>query len=286
MPRIRTIKPEFWSSPGIESVSMEARLAFIAMWNWADDYGRGTCEPRELHGFVFPRDEQVGIADFRRMLGEIHRAFGVMFYAVDGRHYYEIPSWDRHQKIDKRSQGKHPPAEGAEEWEPASNLHKPFRAEPSAELSEPSALEIGTGEQGNRGSRNRGTEESAPSPREVIVAFDTAWTHWPKKVEKKASLEKFKQAVKKLPLPELVEHITVFGQRYAETTDRQFVPALDAWLNGERWTDELPEAPRRQSAPQRLTRADENALEFERVYGGDQHGGTRSVPALDTGFGS
>lgn len=283
MPRIRTIKPEFWSSPGIELVSMEARLAFIAMWNWADDYGRGTCEPRELHGFVFPRDEQLGIADFRRMLGEIRRAFGVKFYIVDGRRYYEIPSWDRHQKIDKRSNGKHPAADGADEWEPASDQQKPFPSEPSAEPSEPSALEIGTGEVG---SRNRGTGESAPSTRDIESAFDTAWAHWPKKVEKKASLAKFKIAAKRMPLEELVAHVTLFGDQYAATTDRQFVPALDAWLNGERWTDELPEAPGRQKAPQRLTRADENALEYERLYGGDQHAGTRSVPALDVGFGS
>ena len=40
MPRIRTIKPEFWDSPGTASASLRIRLLFIAMWNWADDHGR------------------------------------------------------------------------------------------------------------------------------------------------------------------------------------------------------------------------------------------------------
>ncbi len=89
----------------------------------------------------------------------------------------------------------------------------------------------------------------------------------------------------KLGTQELIQRVHVFGTAYAETTDRQFVPALDVWLRNERWTDELPRHPSR-TQPQRLTRADENALEFERLYGGDQHGGTRSVQALDAGFGS
>lgn len=118
MARIRTIKPEFWSSPAMAGMDPWARLLFVAMWNWADDSGRGTADPKTLAGFAFPKDEDISSADIRRMLGEIRRGFDVVFYEVGGRPYYCIPSWDRHQKIDKRSNPKHPaPIEGVP-WNP------------------------------------------------------------------------------------------------------------------------------------------------------------------------
>ncbi|MCW0996205.1 hypothetical protein, partial [Streptococcus anginosus] len=80
MPRIRSIKPEFWSSPSITSMGPWARLLYIAMWNWADDAGRGTYNPRELLGFAFPNDEEISVAEFRRIVAEIRRACAVDFY--------------------------------------------------------------------------------------------------------------------------------------------------------------------------------------------------------------
>ncbi len=274
--RIRSIKPEFWRSDDIASLDWETRLLFIGLWSYVDDNGVGRDEERLLRADLFPLedDPRETLATISRGLQELSRRGLILRYEVEKRRFLEIESWARHQRIDKPNKERYP----------RFDRDRGTLAEPSRDTRE--TLAPGTEEQGNRGTGDQGAGSSAPSPRDISSAFDAAWTHWPKKVEKKASLEKFKQAIKKLPLPELVEHITVFGQRYAETTDRQFVPALDAWLNGERWTDELPEAPRRQNAPQRLTRADENALEFERLYGGDQHGGTRSVQALDAGFGS
>lgn len=174
--RIRTIKPEFWSSPGHRGLDPWARLLFVAMWNWADDYGRGTASPKELAGFAFPEDEEISSADVRRMLGEIRRAFDVEFYEVGGRPYFWIPSWDKHQKIDKRSNAKYPAPEDGVPWNPdptspvetAPELRKQHLSEkpaevsvdpagPSAESAGSSALEIGTGEIGNRNRGNRST---------------------------------------------------------------------------------------------------------------------------------
>ncbi|MFD0887052.1 hypothetical protein ACFQ08_21100, partial [Streptosporangium algeriense] len=195
MPRIRTIKPEYWSSPGHRGLDPWSRLLYIAMWNWADDYGRGMANAKELGGFAFREDEDITPSDVRRMLGEIQRAFGVVFYEVGGRPYYAIPSWEDHQKIDRRSQPKYPAPEDGTPWDPDPASRTEHRsdlgesrtseesAEPSAELAEHSAepagvsaLEIGTGEQGNRGSRstsvlpvgqrtdrNARTRERAPS---------------------------------------------------------------------------------------------------------------------------
>jgi hypothetical protein len=169
--RIRTIKPEFWSSPGHKGRGPWVRLLYIAMWNWADDFGRGTASPKELGGFAFPEDENISPTDVRRMLGEIQRAYDVVFYEVAGRPYYFIPSWEKHQKIDRRSQPRYPAPEDGTPFDPdpprvpdATSDLREVRlsadlaggsadpAESTAEAAGVSALEVGTGDQGNRGS--------------------------------------------------------------------------------------------------------------------------------------
>jgi len=123
MPRIRTTKPEFWSSPGIETISPWARLLFIAMWNWADDAGRGTCQLRELQGFAFPFDEEedapevATMAGFKNTLAQVRDLFGVQFYKVGGRPYYAIPSWKRHQRNERTAQSKYPAPDKGEPWD-------------------------------------------------------------------------------------------------------------------------------------------------------------------------
>ena len=84
------------------------------------------------------------------------------------------------------------------------------------------------------------TSSPAPSVRVSEADFERAWAHWPKKVERKKSIEKFKQAAKQRGLESLIADIIRFGDAYAASVEKQFVPALNVWLNGERWTDELP----------------------------------------------
>lgn len=84
------------------------------------------------------------------------------------------------------------------------------------------------------------TSSPAPSVRVSEADFERAWAHWPKKVERKKSIEKFKQAAKQRGLETLIADIIRFGDAYAASVEKQFVPALNVWLNGERWTDELP----------------------------------------------
>jgi hypothetical protein len=84
------------------------------------------------------------------------------------------------------------------------------------------------------------SEVLSPSAREIESEFDVAWQSWPKKDKRKESLRSFIKAARSRPVSDLVADITRFGQAYAASTERQFVPALCVWLNGERWTDELP----------------------------------------------
>lgn len=168
MARIRTIKPEFWSSPGIETLEYRWRLLYIGLWQLADDFGRGSFNPREFLGFVFPADMSEDSAGIRRGCGELRRVFGVEFYSVGGRHFYAIPSWEKHQKVDRRTKAsKFPgPGEGVP-FDPVSDQPLSDVLDVSANIPAGSAGDtagsagvprnsgVGTGEQGNS---NKGVE--------------------------------------------------------------------------------------------------------------------------------
>ncbi|UIN31893.1 helix-turn-helix domain-containing protein [Microbacterium binotii] len=72
-------------------------------------------------------------------------------------------------------------------------------------------------------------------------AFDRAWKQWPKKVNRKAAFVAFTRAARSRSVSELEADVTRFGTAYARTaTDAQYVPHLSSWLDGERWTDDIP----------------------------------------------
>lgn len=97
------------------------------------------------------------------------------------------------------------------------------------------------------------TRASSPAPAVRVgeADFEKAWAHWPKKTERKKSLEKFRKVAADRGLETTIADVTRFGQAYARSTDKQFVPALVVWLNGERWTDELPGADTKPLNPER-----------------------------------
>lgn len=79
------------------------------------------------------------------------------------------------------------------------------------------------------------------SARDLEELFDWAYSKWPKKEKRKHSLDKFLLLSKKHDPNELATKIVTFADAYRESiSDPQFVPALVVWLNGERWTDDLP----------------------------------------------
>ncbi|MGP5484397.1 hypothetical protein ACTXMZ_15585 [Brachybacterium alimentarium] len=178
MARIRTIKPEFWDSPSVAAASPWARLLFIAMWNWADDYGRGTANLKELEGFAFPNDDAFtdgsgNTVQFRALIAEVAECFGVVLYEVEGRRYYAIPTWEEHQRNERRAkQSKHPdPPENPQVTGDSRNMHGISATGERKAEDPPNGSGPGTGEQGNRGTGEQGTSADAdtapPEPQPV-----------------------------------------------------------------------------------------------------------------------
>ena len=252
MARIRSIKPEFWRSPSTAAASPLARLLYIAMWNWCDDYGVGEWTPRELLGFAFPHDDEVTNAEFQCLCTEVATCFGTVFYVIDGRRFYYIPAWDKHQKNERRAVGKYPLPDDPNAYPDQAFSETAEKRGSSVHSHGDTASGTGNREQGNREQGNRGmvAERDRLGP-----LFDAAWDSWPKKVKREEARARFMAAAKAGVPESLACSIAMFGDAYAATTEKQFIPALASWIFQKRWTDELPTA---NASPVKVTAAQRN----------------------------
>lgn len=103
MARIRSIKPETWQSADFCDLSRDARLLYIASWNFADDTGRGDARPKQVKISAFPADDDIDVDRVKELLVELHTGeVGFTLYESDGKPYYHISekSWSN-QKIDR-----------------------------------------------------------------------------------------------------------------------------------------------------------------------------------------
>lgn len=95
MPRIRTIKPEFFTDEGLADVSIYARFIYPGLWCFADCEGRLEDRPRFLKSQLLPYDD----ADMDALLGELAVAGMIMRYEVDGVRLISIPNFLKHQRL-------------------------------------------------------------------------------------------------------------------------------------------------------------------------------------------
>ena len=111
MARIRTIKPEFWTSGQIMECSTNTRLLFIGLWNFADDKGRMTANPKKIRAQIFPSDE-LTVDHINMMLSELSKNDLITLYEVDNIEYLQIDGWSKHQRIDKPQPSRLPDIHG------------------------------------------------------------------------------------------------------------------------------------------------------------------------------
>ena len=104
MPRIRTIKPEFWHDSKILRISIPARLFFIGLWNFADDNGVVEADPLQLRAQIFPCDD----VDVGAPLDELEGVGLIQRFGSDGKQYAWVRNFRRHQKIDRPRKSNFP----------------------------------------------------------------------------------------------------------------------------------------------------------------------------------
>jgi len=98
MARIRTIKPEFFTSADIVDLTPLARLFYVSLWCEADREGRLNWNVKTLKMRYLPGDD----CDIEGLANELIAANLIYIYVVNGREYAEIPSFAHHQVINNR----------------------------------------------------------------------------------------------------------------------------------------------------------------------------------------
>jgi hypothetical protein len=209
--RIRTIKPEFFTSGDIVSLTPLARLFYVSMWCEADREGRLEWKPQTFKFRYLPGDS-VEVSDLACELQKV----GLLFiYEVDGKQYAEIPTFAKHQVINNR--------------EAASTL--PARVstrEPRVKVASPRAKAEG---------RKEGRE-----PRVNALRFGEFWESWPpndRKQDRKACEAKW--AAQKLDEAADAILADVAVKKASRKWQEGFIEAPEVYINNRRWEDNAGE---------------------------------------------
>jgi len=108
MPRNRMIKTEFWDDQKLAIISRDARLTYIALWNFSDDYGVVKGHHAWLKNNIYPYDEKLGIDTFKKWLLELETLKRILPFSQNGELYYYLPKFLTHQTINRPSLQRNP----------------------------------------------------------------------------------------------------------------------------------------------------------------------------------
>jgi hypothetical protein len=178
MARIRTIKPEFFTSEDIVELSPLARLLYIATWCEADKEGRLVWKPRTFKLRYFPGDD----CNIEALCAEVLEAGLVVVY---GMHAY-IPRFTSHQHLNPRESESilpppPPPPAHVEQSPKSTRESRVPDASPRVATREPRDIDAQGGREG-KGREGKGREREiqrvhARPPKPESVTQQT-WDDW------------------------------------------------------------------------------------------------------------
>ncbi|MFA9204933.1 MAG: hypothetical protein ACEQSH_00595 [Bacteroidia bacterium] len=247
MARIRTIKPDFFTSEDITDLSFEARLLYIATWLEADKEGRLPWKPKTLKMRYFPADD-LDIVELCQELIDLHL---VILYG-DGLAY--IPTFRQHQHINPRETNSALPEPPARQASPPANttgddlddnplgpvdVHENCtRAQRVATRHDASVTHR---EEGRKGREGKGNKHPSAKNDEIPPEFFEFWDAYPKKVAKPQAI----RAWRKLNPDTTTTQAIVAAVGRDRRSDQwlrdggQYIPHPASYLNAARWEDEV-----------------------------------------------
>ena len=251
MPRIRSIKPEFFTSETIAALALSARLTFIGLWTYVDDNGVGLDNELLITAAIWPleRDNLETLARTREDIASLSRACLVSRYQDSRKSYLYVTSWDEHQKVDHPRKPRYPrPSALPPVVAPASG-NEPVDetlATDSRQTRDRLAPEQGAG------SREQGAGSPPSPPRgkgpgrqsydyDSDPVFGHFWSVFPKKKGKPAAYAAWQKALSREADPNV---IIKAAERYRDDPSRnpEKTKYPQGWLNDERYADEADAA--------------------------------------------
>jgi hypothetical protein len=222
--RIRSIRPEFWSSEDVAAMDWHTRLVFIGLWSYVDDNGVGRDVEPLICAALFPLDGDLPESS-RRVTGALRHLSDhgqIVRYKVAGKPYLHVVAWTKHQRIEKASAGRYPlPTSEDAEIQESSPTTPGILPEPSTP---------GEGEKGRRGEVLLSAEADDDEP-DLFADFYAAY---PRKEARRKAEQAWRAATKRTDPAVIMAGL----EKFQFSPDRHFIPLPASWLNAERWADE------------------------------------------------
>lgn len=109
MARKRMVSPELLTSVPVASMPINSRYAFVALWMYFDDAGRGKDHPDLIRAHTWPLDPVYNSRKVKADLDRMEERGLICRYNVDGVAYLHSPSWVEHQSINRPTPSRFPP---------------------------------------------------------------------------------------------------------------------------------------------------------------------------------
>lgn len=274
MGRIRTIKPEFFTSLTIADLPLTARLTFVGLWTHVDDDGRCIDEPRLIRAAVWPLDDRTA-GDVEEDLRALHDASLIERYEHAGRRFLAVTNWREHQRIDKPKASKLPAPKEADPLatttpDPASTCGNADFGDTSTtdpgpvhdtSTTDPGRVPVGKEGKG----REQGKEHTSPPdaadpqlalvetstsrqaarprasprlpPKQAEAMFEEFYDAYPRHEGKQAARKAWDKAIGRAS----PEAILTGARRLAgdpNLPEKRWIPHPQTWLNRDGWDDD------------------------------------------------
>jgi hypothetical protein len=107
--RIRSLKPEAFTSESLAAVSVSAERTVFGLSTHVDDRGRTADKPAVINGALWPLRPEHTTADMEEELADLKREGIVCRYVgCDGKRYLHLVKFDTHQRVDRPSKSRLP----------------------------------------------------------------------------------------------------------------------------------------------------------------------------------
>lgn len=228
MARSRMVKPEFWDDERLASISFQARLTYIGIWNFCDDYGVTKANPLWLKSRIFPYDDKISMKEFEKWLSELRKLKRVIEFRVNEEPFFYLPKFLKHQVINRPSASRYP--------DPKDYINKDSLSTHGILTSE---IEIEVKEK-EKENINTSPDGSVINTHGVVNAngdgFEQFWKAYPKKRAKGDCLEIWKKLKRKKTLPEISRILDAIESQKHERANLKNIGAFcPEWKDPERW---------------------------------------------------
>lgn len=97
--RIRTTRPEYYTSPTVGEMSWDARLVFHHLWSYVEDNGVNYDSSKLIKSMCMPYDGDQVVSRIEAALDELEKLDCVIRYERDGHRLLFLPGFRKWQKV-------------------------------------------------------------------------------------------------------------------------------------------------------------------------------------------